>query len=302
MNNDNKSNRKEYFKELKKYISSNFENPKLWGPKIAEGLVELEKTQTEDHLKFEGLEKKVNQSSDEIVADVMEQIKKVYAKIGFNAFMEYVKTPQGQDAIKTIMESNQEVIKSELQKVLEEEKKKGKKGFLSRYIRFPKSHVFTAIGTEIALGAILVYAGFNFLMNKTDVGRYIGHIDKTEKIEAELYVPKKDAKGRIVSYEKESRIDKLQNRQNELEKNSISKKELETSQKNYYEIEIKPKIEAYEKKIGELEGTIEADKKNDEKIKAENENNIKELEKKLQDYEKKNQSFLKSIKKLNPLK
>ncbi len=303
---NSKPNLKERLKELSKYIHGYFENPKAWGPRVAEGMVELDKRQDDHEVKITNLEKRVQEiqskSSSDILKEVTAEINKAYGKIGLNAFMEYAKTDKGKEEIMGIMEANQDVIKLELQKVIE-----GKKGILSKFRRFVKFAIFTGTGIGLLVSSGVVATGVFYVMNRTTPGNVVKSL-ATSKQTITAYSEKID------NFEKKY-SDEYFNTQKKSMDNAFAnqQKNLEGQLKSYSDQVVGLK-DSYEKQISDFKNSVDSYKKSNEELKASNDlykksldemqktndsnaSKLKELENKVASNEKSYNSRIKKLEK-----
>ncbi len=298
--------------ELKKYISGNFENSRHWGPRIAEGLIELEKLYEADSNKIEALEKKLQNIEDKDANSMLQDVeailkKKVGAQIAYNVFFSIMKTPEGKKNLKELLEANSEVIKSEFELILQQDK-----GIVSNAIKGLRRPFIKMGAIGLVLFTLLTVGGISgtmiYIANNTTVGKYIGAQNKIDDIEKVVFVPKKNRLGKIIGYEDKSRIDSLAKeiadykKENEKSIESrlspyILRTDFESMQKGY-EQKLKQSEESYDKKVSEIQATTDSYKKYSDELKKSNEENaekLKNLEKRVEKYEKSNKGIIRKI-------
>jgi hypothetical protein len=282
--------------KIKKYVESNFENPRASMPKIAEGLIELEARQTENFSRYAGLEKRVedmeNKTTDQAINGIKKSLTKIYGKIAFNAFLDYLKTPEGKELLKCVFEGNKEVLTAEIAKIATE-----KGGLVSTIGGKLRKNFFTAAGIEAVVVGIIVTAGVMYVANRTPIGKYLVEEHKADSIKREFNLYKlEQGKSSKLEMEKisESTSKEISQIKSQLD---VATKEMETTKKDYESqlSSIKSSIDSYSKvndenikKIEDLEKSRDEEKKKRE-----------DLEKKIKEVENKNRGFIKS---LNPLK
>ncbi|MFH1249101.1 MAG: hypothetical protein V1660_03025 [archaeon] len=269
--------------DIKKYVESQFENPKSSIPRLAQGLIELEKRQTEYISKHEGLEKRVDsaesKTTDDAISGIKKSLTKIYGKIGFNAFLDYLQTSEGKDLLKQIFEGNKDVLTEELAKIATE-----KGGIVSKIGGKFRKYLFTAAGIEAIVMMATVGVGVMYVANKTPVGKFIVDQKRAESLLKEVNTYKSEQTMRLKSA---------------FESINQTKSEMEEIKKRYESqlSSIKSSIDSYSKSNEENLKKIE----NLEKSREEEKKKREDLEKKIKEVEKKN-SGSGFIKKLNPLK